>query len=151
MVIITANYDDLQSILDLQYLAFQREAEEFNDFSIQPLNQTIDEIKNEFEKFKFMKAIDDDGRIIGSVRGYVNDGTSYICTLIVHPDFQGKGIGTQLISAIESINQAPRYEIHSSIRCPQNIKLYEHLKFIKFRETQTSNNGFVYLEKYNVK
>jgi len=60
---------------------------------------------------------------------------------------QGKGIGTQLIRALEFINKAPRYEINASIRCPKNISLYEYLGFIRFRETKTENNGFVYLEK----
>ncbi len=150
MTIETAKFDDLQDILELQHLAFQREAEQYNDFEIKPLIQTIDEIKKEFDNYIFIKAIDDKCKIIGSARGRVNNHTSYVGTLIVHPDFQGQGIGTQLLSAIESLCPAPRYEISASIRCPLNIKLYERLGYVKFRETQTHNNGFVFLEKYSI-
>ena len=98
----------------------------------------------------FIKAINNEGIIIGSARGYIKDGTSYVSTVIVHPDWQGQGIGTQLIRTIEQLFPAPRYEINASIRCPQNIKLYERLGYTRFRETHEDNNGFVYLEKYAI-
>lgn len=147
MLIKPAEYEDLKQILEIQYLAFQKEAEEYNDFEIEPLQQTLSELENEFQRFTFLKAIDDSGHIIGSTRGYIKENTSYIGKTFVHPDYQGQGIGTQLINTLESINSAPRYEINASIRCPQNIKLYEHLGFKRFKEIQTENNGFVYLEK----
>lgn len=148
MIIKNALYSDLQDILDLQYLAFQREAAQYNDFTIEPLKQTIDEIRKEFAEHLFIKAIDNNGKIIGSARGRIKDGTCYVCTVIVHPTWQGQGVGTQLIVALEKLCLAPRYEINASIRCPLNIKLYERLGYVRFRETQTYNNGFVYLEKY---
>lgn len=80
--------------------------------------------------------------------GYsIKDGTSYIGKTLVHPDYQGKGIGTKMIGMLELINKAPRYEINTSIRCPQNIMLYERLGYVRFKETKTENNGFIYLEK----
>lgn len=139
-----AEYEDLERILEIQYLAFQKEAEEYNDFEIEPLQQTLSDLENEFYRFTFLKAIDDSGCIIGSTRGYIKENTSYIGKTFVHPDYQGQGIGTQLIHTLEQINSAPRYEINASIRCPQNIKLYEHLGFKRFKEIQTENNGFVY-------
>ena len=148
MVIELAQYEDLEKILEIQYLAFQAEAEEYNDFEIDPLQQTLHDLEEEFQKHKylFLKAVEN-GRIIGSIRGHIKGNTSYIGLTVVHPDFQGKGIGTKLIQTLESINMAPRYEINASIRCPQNIRLYERLGFKRFKETQTENNGFVFLEK----
>jgi GNAT superfamily N-acetyltransferase len=142
-----AKREDLQAILELQYLAFQKEAIEYSDFTIEPLKQTVAGIEDEFQSFTFLKALDESGVIIGSARGCVKLGTSHINKILVHPDFQGKGIGSKLIAELESINPAPRYEISASTRCPRNIRLYEHLGYVKFKETKTVNNGFVYLEK----
>lgn len=146
--ILTAVKEDLPEILKIQHMAFQKEAEDFQDFNIEPLTQTLDVLENEYRTFTFLKAVNSDGNIIGSVRGYIKDGTSYIGKTFVHPDYQGKGIGTQMIKTLEKMNVAPRYEINASIRCPQNIRLYESLGFTRFKETKTENNGFVYLEKY---
>ena len=45
---------------------------------------------NEYKKGIILKALDEKGKIIGSVRGYLEDGTVYIGKLMVHPQDQGK-------------------------------------------------------------
>lgn len=42
-----ANMDDLQEILNLQYLAYQSEAALFGNKDIPPLKQTLDEVIEE--------------------------------------------------------------------------------------------------------
>ena len=54
-----------------------------------PLLQTIEDIKSEYAYKTFLKAVDS-GKIIGSVRANLQDGTCYIGKLIVHPDFQNR-------------------------------------------------------------
>ena len=147
MKIVKAEKEDLKQILDIQHLAFQREAEEYNDFLIEPLTQSLEKVEKEFEYMIFLKAVDENGKIVGSTRGFVEGGTSYVRTTSVHPDYQGRGIGSKLIKTLEEMNHAPRYEISASIRRPQNIRLYEKLGFVRFNEIKTENNGFVYLEK----
>jgi len=49
MKIILANIEDAVQILTLQKLAYQREADIYQNFSIPPLVQTIDNIRGEFE------------------------------------------------------------------------------------------------------
>lgn len=87
----------LEAILSLQKLAYRSEAEIYDDFTIPPLTQTLEGIKKDFERQIFLKAVTD-GRIIGSVRAFVKEGTCYVGRLIVHPDFQNQGIGTQLMA-----------------------------------------------------
>ena len=85
-----SNDGDAEEILRLQYAAYQSEAQLNNDFTIQPLTQTLDELHAEYEKCVVLKATLGN-EIIGSVRAYADGDTVYIGKLIVHPDHQGKG------------------------------------------------------------
>jgi len=67
MSIQKAEKKDLQEILDLQYIAYQSEAKLLGNDDIPPLRQTIEEVKQEFEVSTFLKLIDEDNKIIGSV------------------------------------------------------------------------------------
>ena len=89
-----AQKEDLEEILKLQYLAYQSEAKLFGNMDIPPLMQTLEEVYDEFQKGAILKAVDDGGIIIGSVRAYQDGGTVYIGKLMVHPSKQGQGIGT---------------------------------------------------------
>jgi GNAT superfamily N-acetyltransferase len=148
MKIMKAEKSDLKAILDLQILAYQSEAKLLNNYSIPPLLETLDEVEEEFNSGILLKAIDEDGRIIGSVRGNVKESTLLIGKLFVHPEHQGKGIGSALLCEIEKICPQPRYELFTSDKSIKNIQLYERLGYIKFMEKQISPDlKFVYLEK----
>jgi len=148
MLIIKAERDDLQEILDLQYLAYQSEAMLLNNFSIPPLKQTIEEVKQEFDNGIFLKVVDKDGVIIGSVRAYAKNGTLFIGKLIVQPNLQGQGIGTNLLTEIEKVCPQERCELFTSDRSEKNIRLYERLGYVKFREQEvTPELKFIYLRK----
>lgn len=62
-----ANVEDAEEILELQKLAYQSEAIIYNDWSIPPLTQTLEEIEEEFAENTFLKACDSD-KIVGSVK-----------------------------------------------------------------------------------
>lgn len=139
---------DLQEILALQYLAYQSEAELFDDKKIPPLTQTLSDIKKEYAAGKILKAVRG-GEIIGSVRGHVDGETTYIGKLIVHPKFQGRGLGTRLLAEIERYCPSARFELFTSTRSLKNIGLYERAGYKKFREMKlTAELSFVYLEKF---
>ena len=83
------------------------------------------------------------------VRGRVDAGTTYVGKLIVHPQCQGRGLGTRLLLAIEQHCATERYEIFTSTRSLHNLRLYERLGYKKFREKQiTDELTFAYLEKF---
>ena len=144
-----ANVEDAQEILDLQKLAYQSEAAIYNDYTIPPLTQTLEKIEADFEKQVFLKATIE-GRIVGSVRGYVNEETCFIGRLIVHPDFQNRGIGTRLLNEIEqTFSQAKRFELFTGNKSERNLYLYQKQGYRPFKtEMITEDLGFVFLEKH---
>ena len=147
-LIMKAQEEDLEKILELQYLAYQSEAKLFSNMDIPPLRQTIEEVYDEFQRGIILKAEDDGGNIIGSVRAYQEDGTVYIGKLMVHPKMQKKGIGTKLLLEIENEYPNQRYELFTSTKSVSNIGLYEKLGYKIFKEEAVSQDlQFVYLQK----
>lgn len=148
-MIVRAEKNDLEQILVLQYLAYQSEARLFGNMDIPPLRQTLEEVTAEFDQGVFLKALDDTGRIIGSVRACQKGGTVCIGKLMVHPEMQRKGLGSRLLLAMENEFPAQRYELFTSTRSLSNIRLYEKLGYRVFKEEAVSQEmHFVYLEKY---
>ena len=147
-MIVKAEYNDLQEILNLQYLAYQSEAELFGSKDIPPLKQTLDEVIEEFNNGIILKLTDENGTIIGSVRATEKNGTVYIGKLMVHPDHRCKGYGTKLLSEIENCYPDKRFELFTSTRSVDNIRLYEKVGYKIFdRKPADDELVFVYMEK----
>ena len=148
MIIEQALERDLLDILELQKLAYQSEAEIYNDYSIPPLTQTLDEIKEDFTFQVFLKAVLKN-KIIGSVRAYKEEDTLYIGRLIVHPDFQNQGIGTKLLKEIEAkFNDVKRFELFTGYKSKKNLYLYRKSGYSIFKSEKRSENLTLdYLEK----
>ena len=143
-----ADKADLKEILELQYLAYQSEAALFGGKKIPPLTETPEEIEAEYEQGVILKMVDSDGRIIGSVRVKSEEGTVYVGKLMVHPDYQKKGYGTRLILSIEKLFPGKRYELFTSTRSLENIRLYERMGYSSFDTRKVDDEiEFVYLEK----
>jgi len=145
--ILKAQIDDMKAILRLQYAAYQSEAVILNDFTIQPLVQTLDETIAEYHRGVVLKA-ERDFIIIGSVRAREENGTAYIGKLMVHPDYQGNGLGKRLLKAIEEEFPGKRYELFTSCKSDRNLHMYIDAGYKPFREyTDKAGIRFVYLEK----
>ena len=148
MRILKAQPEDLGVILALQYRAYRSEARLLNDDKIPPLMQTLWDVEKEYREGIVLKAVDEVGVIIGSVRAREEGDTLHIGKLMVLPEKQGRGIGTQLLVAIEKSCPKPRYELFTSNISIRNLKLYEGLGYRRFREEQvTPELKFVYMEK----
>ena len=147
-MIVKAEYNDLQEILNLQYLAYQSEAELFGSRDIPPLKQTLDEVIDEYYHGIILKMVDDEGAIIGSVRAKEQNGTVYIGKLMVHPDHRCEGYGSMLLSEIENCYPGKRYELFTSTRSVDNIRLYQKMGYTIFdRKPVHDELVFVYMEK----
>ena len=143
-----ANYDDLQEILQLQYLSYQSEAALFGTQDIPPLEQTLDEVSQEYQDGIILKMLDDTERIIGSIRAKEDNGTVYIGKLMVHPQHRHHGYGIKLLETIEQYFPNKRYELFTSTRSVANIARYQKMGYKVFkRKAINSDLSFVYLEK----
>ncbi len=147
--IVHAVVADAAEILELQKLAYQSEAATCHNWSIPPLIQTLNEIEIEFSRTTFLK-VTTFGRIIGSVRASVVDDSCEISRLIVHPYFQRRGIGTQLMVAVEGeFPNVKRFELFTGIKSENNIRFYERLGY-KTSGTKhlSSRVDLVFMEKW---
>jgi len=143
-----ANLEDLAEILALQRLAFRSEAELVSDFTIQPLRQTLDEMTAEYRESVILKA-EWAGRIVGSIRARATAGTARISKLMVHPDHQGRGLGSRLLAAIEAEFPGHRLELFTSNLSAGNLRLYEAKGYRRFRQEATSRGfALVFMEKH---
>lgn len=122
--------EDADELLDLQKICFDSEARIYGDFEIAPLKETREELLKEMNGNVILKA-EWEGRIIGSVRGSEPEkGRCYIGRLIVHPDFQNRGIGTKLMTEIEHVFRISRtYELFTGEKSEKNITLYRKLGY----------------------
>lgn len=143
-----ADIEDLQEILNLQYLAYQSEAALFGSRDIPPLKQTLDEVIEEYHKGIILKLVDTDNLIIGSIRAWEMKGTIYIGKLMIHPNYRQRGYGTKLLSEIEKYYPQKRYELFTSTRSIDNIRLYQRMGYRVFGHRRVDDKlEFVYLEK----
>jgi len=128
-----ARAEDAEAILDLQKIAYLSEAEIYNNKSIPPLTQTLEEIRAEFDNQIFLKALIDE-TIVGSVRAYQTDETCHIGRLVVHPKSQNRGIGSRLMNAIEGeFESVKRFELFTGDNSERNLYLYHKLGYSEFR------------------
>lgn len=152
MLIETADANDAEAILQLQRAAYLSEAKLYNDFEIPPLTETLNELRALFASHVFLKATVD-GKIVGSVRANIHNGSCHIGRLFVDPNSQNRGIGTQLLCEIERKYPAcRRFELFTGIKSQKNIRLYEKAGYKAFKTQSVSNKlSLICFEKVRAK
>lgn len=152
VTISAAAAEDAEQIFKLQYLAFQREAELYGNYLIQPLTQSLDSLKGELAADTVLVARLGD-EVVGSVRGSVDeDGTGKITKLCVHPRLQGHGLGARLLRAVEEAlaggGGTVRFRLHTGHRSESNLRLYRKAGYTQVGG-RTASDGvrLVILEK----
>ena len=122
--IVAASDADALAILDLQMRAYQSEARLYNDWTIPPLLQSLESLRQEIGSIRVLKAVVGD-TIVGSVRAALRDKTCLVGKLIVEPALQRRGIGGALLQAVEAVfPQAESFELFTGSRSDGNIRLY---------------------------
>jgi ribosomal protein S18 acetylase RimI-like enzyme len=145
-----ASIEDATDILALQQLAYQSEAKLYQDWSLPPLTQTLDSLLDEFNRGLVLKAVIN-SQIIGSVRATTENSVCQINRLMVHPDFQGQGIGSALMKKIESLhNQSSGFRLFTGSKSLDNIRLYQKLGYtISHNQKLSDKVELCFMEKIN--
>ncbi|QMV40041.1 GNAT family N-acetyltransferase [Cohnella cholangitidis] len=148
MIISKAEITDLNPILNLQYEAYQSEAEIYQDYNIQPLKQSISELEEEYKLGVILKATYH-SEIVGSVRATVEDGICKIGKLIVKPEFQNQGIGKKLMNEIEKFySEVKQIELFTGHKSLKNLEFYKNRGYQKFKEVEVNESLIlIYLRK----
>jgi GNAT superfamily N-acetyltransferase len=140
---------DAAAILALQRLCYQSEARRYGDWTIPPLTQTLPELRAEFATSVILAARLGE-RVIGSVRGHEDGDCVSVGRLIVHPEFQRRGLGTALMAAVEWRFAPPAcVELFTGHRSDGNLQFYRRLGYVEHRRESVSERlRLIYLRKH---
>ncbi|MBP1971094.1 ribosomal protein S18 acetylase RimI-like enzyme [Virgibacillus natechei] len=143
-----ARQEDASDILDLQKRAFLSEAAIYNDYEIMPLKEEITSTMASFEKNVVLKYVED-GKVVGSVRAYEENGECHVNRLMVHPDYQNRGIARILMEEIETYFTDVIYRLFTGSLSTKNIALYEKLGYKRYKTEKLDfeDTVFVFMEK----
>ncbi len=139
---------DAEELLRLQKCAYQSEAEIYNDFTIPPLIQTLEELRKDFCSSNFY-VVRENNSIAASINLRIDGYTGYVGRVVVTPEKQGKGIGSFLMDEVEKqFSGLKRLELFTGHLSVRNLAIYSHKGYKEFRsEIVTQNLKFIYLEK----
>lgn len=150
IAIARARPEDAGELMTVQRAAFLIEGEVNGSFTLPPLTETLDEVRKAIESDTVVLVARLGHRIVGSVRGIAVDGTGHVGRLSVAPDLHGRGIGRDLMAAIEAAlaDQVTRYELFTGATSENNLRMYRRLGYHDIGwQPAPAAPGLAYLEK----
>lgn len=142
--------DDAGEIFTLQRAAYVSEAQAHGDPFLPPLVESLEQVRKVIESDAVVLKATLGGRLVGSVRGTLNERTCLVGRLVVAPDLQRRGIGGRLLDEIEEAvagraDMCVLFTGHLSI---SNLKLYRRRGYAEtHRERVADHLTLVHMRK----
>ena len=151
MKIELATIQDVPELQELQRKAFGPQCIELGWEDAPPMTESLEHAYEEFAQCTTLKVKNEDGRIIGSIRGNVTDGSLYMGRLMVLPEYRQQGIGKQLFREIQRLLPHNRAWLCTCKQVPAPYEFYLREGFRPFKsEVVGSGLTWVYMEKSNM-
>jgi GNAT superfamily N-acetyltransferase len=142
--IVRAELCDAEEICKVQHKAFRREADEQLNTQIYSVRQNLDEIRQDFARGPILKAVNRDREIIGSIRASVHtDGWVVVRKFFVKPDMQQRGIGSQLLEAMDAM--FPTQNLRFSVTTFQEARAFYETRGWVRGETEEGRDGRLFV------
>lgn len=149
MLIQEASIGDVPELLDLQCKCFGPVCDMLDWHDAKNMTETVEEANADFPRFTTLKVCGGDGRIIGSVRGRVEDGSLFIGRLMVLPECQKLGLGLELLHAIEARLPHNRVWLYTCQQVGFTMKFYQKEGFKTYKvEPINERLSWAYMEKF---
>ncbi|WP_033295753.1 GNAT family N-acetyltransferase [Amycolatopsis jejuensis] len=141
-------------LLTLQQAAYITEARAHRNFDLPPLMDTLDHIRAAFaDPAITIWGIRDGGRLVASVRMWVDGSIGEVRRLVVAPDRQGEGLGTTLLLAVEEATapEVTTFRLCTGERSAGPLYLYGKLGYRETHRSPEADYHLVHLEKPRVR
>lgn len=130
--------EDTGELLTLQRAAYVTEAQLYGDTRLPALTQTLEDLGAELAQGVALRATNAAGRMVGAVRARSEAHVLHIGRLVVAPDWQGRGLGSALLQAVE--DEAPAgtsgYALFTGHLSAANLRLYERRGYREVRREE---------------
>jgi len=143
-----ATIQDVPELLELQHQTFGPQCIELGWEDAPPMTESLEQAYEDFAQYMTLKVQNDEGRIIGSIRGNVTEGSLYMGRLMVLPEYQRRGIGKQLFGEIQRLLVHNRAWLCTCKQVPAPYEFYLREGFRPFKnEIVGPGLTWVYMEK----
>jgi ribosomal protein S18 acetylase RimI-like enzyme len=123
--VVRASAMDTDALFALQKVAFERIAIRADLPAIPPMAETVAELRQDFATSTILKALWQED-LVGAVRGTLRGNVCHVRRMAVHPEHQGKGIGSALLAKIEhSFSGVAAFELFTHSQNVEALALYK--------------------------
>ncbi|WP_340539415.1 tRNA (guanosine(37)-N1)-methyltransferase TrmD [Nocardioides sp. GXZ039] len=145
--IVRATRGDAAELYTLQLACWVTEALVNDDLGIPTLHETLDDVVATIESWDTY-VVRVAGRLVGSVRGRLDDGAWDIGRLMIAPDLRGRGYGRVLLEFIEQAAPAgaTSYRLLTGKHSTANLRMYRKAGY-RVREVLDGRSGPAVLVK----